>query len=298
MAKDLRAILEEFDEVPALPLAVERVLRATEDPNTELDDVVNAIEQDPALSARVLRLSNSPYFGMRQRVGTVRLALVILGMREVRNIVLAVSVIGAVSSSRLLALVARDFWQHSSVTAMAARVFAKQLRKQNLEDAFVGGLLHDMGQLALAERFEHDYTKICLTAGSDEDRLCELEKEHFGFTHADVGAAFAQEWGLPDALRDALLMHHAAPWQPLTDAANPALAALVRLANRVARMLQLEISEMEFISTEGDVEAWDSLSEAGMLLSEQREDFLAELLERCRETMDTAGAFDPNKELF
>ena len=109
----LEQIIERVGDLPAMPKAVSRALALTDDPDVDLSEVADAIQTDPALSAKILRISNSPYYGMRQYVGTLKLALVVLGVREIRNIVLGVAVFDALHTRKTESMLAVDFWKHS-----------------------------------------------------------------------------------------------------------------------------------------------------------------------------------------
>jgi putative nucleotidyltransferase with HDIG domain len=169
---------------------------------------------------------------MRQVVGTLKLALVILGVREVRNIVLGVSVVDTLrdSTSEVL-LNQHGLWRHSVFVASVAKRLGMYAQLSMQGEDFVAGLLHDIGKLVMWRQLERQYRELMLRASRSKAPLHVLERETYGFDHADVAAALASAWNLPESLRSALLNHHDGPGRDVTRAKSPRLAALVRIAN-------------------------------------------------------------------
>ncbi len=263
----LEQIIERAGDLPALPKAVSRVLALTDDPDMDLSEVAEAIQTDPALSAKILRISNSPYYGMRQYVGTLKLALVILGAREIRNIVLGVAVFDALRTRKTASMLAGDFWKHSFETAAFSKKFGEYLKLTVHGEDFVAGLLHDIGKVVLMRQFEEEYAPIYAETRGWGDALCAAEDEVFGFTHAEAAAALASYWNFPRTLVDGLMLHHPKPSMPLREAVDPSLAAIVRLANGTLRERGLEEDAAAQTSV-GDAEAWEALSEQSPELDE------------------------------
>ncbi len=233
--RQLDRIFRTVGDLPALPITVAEVLTLTEDPSANMEQVSEIIQHDPALTAKVLRVSNAPYYGMRQYVGTLRLALVLLGVREVRNIVLGVSVFDMLHGGKLDAMLLREFWDHSVQVGGITKKLATELYPGLQGEDFVSGLLHDMGKILFLRQFRPKYEEVFQASGGCGNRLCAMETETFGFDHADGAAALASHWNLPQTLKDALWCHHASPDRPLAGAKDPKLAALVRLADALAR---------------------------------------------------------------
>jgi len=255
----LEQIIERVGDLPAMPKAVSRALALTDDPDVDLSEVADAIQTDPALSAKILRISNSPYYGMRQYVGTLKLALVVLGVREIRNIVLGVAVFDALHTRKTESMLAGDFWKHSFEVAAFSKKFGEHLKLTVHGEDFVTGLLHDIGKLVLMRQFETEYSTIYAEAGGWGETLCAAEDAAFGFTHADAAAALATYWNFTRTLVDGLLLHHPNTAVPLRDAIDPVLAAVVRLSNRAAREGNRGGGSGD-PAPAGDPEAWDIIS--------------------------------------
>jgi len=232
----LEAVAAGVGDLPAMPATVAEVMRVTEDPAATVQQISECIEHDPGLVAKILTVSNSPFFGMRQHVATLKLALVVLGVREVRNIVLGISVFEAFGETGASPAWLRDLWDHSVLVGALSKHLGAALALGLQGEDFVAGLLHDIGKVVLYKEFGPKYHAILEASGSGHSaELCAQERDKLGFDHADAAAALAAHWGLPTTLGDSLWCHHAvSDDRPLGEAAEPRLAALVRIANLAA----------------------------------------------------------------
>lgn len=254
-----KAVLCRDAELPALPETLSEILQLTEDNTSAMSDLATVIERDPALTARILRVSNSPFYGMRQQVGTIKLALVILGVREVRNLVLSIKSVDAIRSWSTHTSLQDAYWEHAVYVGAFARSMSISLRLGYQGEAFAAGLLHDMGKALMVMRLGDQYAELLEHAGTSAP-LCRAESNAFGFTHSDAGAVLAAGWNYPATLVDAIAMHHHSEDHSLSNAMNPQLAALVRLANRAAHV-DPKILCQKSTMTAADMEAWEKLQE-------------------------------------
>ena len=181
-----------------------RVLELCQSDDLDLKEIAATISNDPALSAKVLRLVNSPVFGLRQEVRTVPHALALLGINAVRTLALSFSLVRDLRRSQEAGL--RAYWKRSIVAAVAARELATTIRMAAPDEAF---LLQDIGMLALGRVMGRDYERVATKAGDNHAYLAELEREAFGADHADVGAWLVGSWRLPEPLRQAVALSHA-----------------------------------------------------------------------------------------
>lgn len=258
---NLEKIISRIGDLPTMPETAAEVIRLTGDPEVDISEVGEVIQRDAALAAEILKVSNSAFYGMRQVVGTIKLALVILGVWEVRNVVLAVSVIDAFGDKDKLRELTRDgFWEHSFRVGALAKRLGSHLELSFQGEDFVAGLLHDIGKLLLLNQLDEEYRSIYNASMQGEEDLPTLERNALGFDHADAGAALVRCWDMPDALADALAFHHARDDQALADAKDPKLAALVRVANLAAHDDWTPEAEAMPLSCT-DEEAWALLLE-------------------------------------
>lgn len=236
LTPELQKTVDRIGDLPSMPELVAEVLQLSNDPNSDVARIAEVISHDPGLTAKILRVSNSPYYGMRQYVGTLKLAMVILGIREVRNIVLGVSLFDSLRSEKAESILAADFWSHSFMVGALARKLSDQIKINVQGEEFIAGLLHDIGKMVLCRQKGDDYGPIYDKTGGHGVPLCDAEREAFGFTHCDVAAALAEKWNLPKTLVDALWLHHPVDGVPMDGAKDPHLVAVVRIANEAAHM--------------------------------------------------------------
>jgi len=258
-ARRLQRITEKVGDLPAMPEIVAEVLQLIEDPSSALEQVSEAIERDPNLTAKVLKISNSAYYGMKQHVGTVKLATVILGLREIRNVVLGVSLFDALRHQRTGSLMAGEFRVHSFLVAAIAKQLSKRLRLGFEGEAFIAGLLHDIGKMVLARHLGERYGSVLAAAGGYGEALCRAERDAFGFSHAEAAAVLAARWNLPATLIGALLLHHRGEGGPLLEAKDPKLAAVVRIADLAARDNLGAVNGPATANAASDEEGWGPL---------------------------------------
>ncbi len=227
-----RRIENEADTLPVLPRAVGRVIELISDPGVSAEAVAQVVVGDVALAAKVLRLANSTYYGFPRRVGSIREAVIILGTRALREVVMAAGAHGFLSRELPgYMLKAGELWQHSICAAMAAARLATRSTLVEEGDAFTAGLVHDVGKLVLAKHVGERYQEVL--RGEEGLPFLEIERRLFGTDHAEVGAMIARRWSLPGRLEEAIASHHD-PGQAKLD---PALAALTHVADWVAMML-------------------------------------------------------------
>ncbi len=204
-----RRKIESTQDLPTLPTVIGKILDMANSPMTNAADIGRVIEQDQALTAKVLKLVNSAYYGFPGQIRSVQHAIVILGFNKVKTIALAASVfdLSKGRDSNLLDLPA--FWEHSLGTALAAKVVATKLGTAlQPEDAFVGGLIHDLGKLILALCLPKEYGDVFEWLLANPSTIRKAEREVLGFDHAQVGDWIAEKWRLPMELRNASRLHH------------------------------------------------------------------------------------------
>jgi HD-like signal output (HDOD) protein len=260
----IEKVVSRFGELSVMPGTVAKVIEITENPGVAISEVSALIEQDPVLTAKLLKVSNSSYYGMPQVVGTLKLALVILGVGEVRNIVIGVSVVDTLRDSSTDKLLNREgLWKHSVQVASLSKKLGTHLELSLQGEDFIAGLLHDIGKLVLWKQMPDEYTEFYMAAKEEGIPLHELEYEEFGFDHADAASAIALNWGLPESLANALYAHHPRADRPLSDSKDPKLSALIRIANLASKDdFESESARPESTPSCIDNEAWGILQDS------------------------------------
>lgn len=208
MDRDLARRLIEVENLPTLPAIMGRLLDAVEDVNTSAEDLTAILERDMAISARVLRLANSAFYGLRHRVDTIRRAVVVVGFQAVRMLALATSVFDSLSRHRQFAFEPEEFWMNSLGAAKAAQLIAKRVPGQESpESCFTAGLLLNIGKYCLALALKEEYTALVRRAEAEKKRLCEVELEVLRATHGEAGRFLAEKWRLPEMMAEVLENH-------------------------------------------------------------------------------------------
>ena len=202
-------ILSRVRTLPALPTVVYKLLKLVESPTSTATDLSEVISKDQALTARILRLVNSSFYALRCEVVKVSHAIALLGFVAIKNLALGLGVIDMFGRSREGGeLDGAAFWEHSLCCATAARLIAERVRFAPAEEAFVAGLLHDIGKLVLLDHFRTELDTALRLARDEVMALPVAERLVLKTDHAVVGEALAEHWRLPHALRGAIVGHH------------------------------------------------------------------------------------------
>ncbi len=245
---DPQVIVDKTGDLPALPEVAARVLELVRNPKTRVQDLETAISRDQALTAKVLRIANSAFYGVRGTISTLSRAIVVLGFNTLRSVVMASSAKGLYRTKNSC-FKDKILWEHSLAVALAARSLAVHCQYGAREEAFVGGLLHDIGKVILDRSLREPYQEVLERVYNDGQSFVEAETEVLGFDHTEVGALVVARWGLAPALQEAVRLHH----QPMSAETDPTLCAIVSLANSLCVKLgigpernpDLELAELE-----------------------------------------------------
>ncbi|MCP4703007.1 MAG: HDOD domain-containing protein [candidate division Zixibacteria bacterium] len=199
-------ILSEHKELSSLPQVLAEVLKIASDDNSSADDLTRVILKDPALTAKLLRVVNSPFCGQAREVTSIKQAVMALGIRTVTALALSTSVYDL--TDKISSLIDRKkFWRHSLEVAIASRMIAEKIGYKSPEEAFVVGLLHDIGVLILESSFPEEFKRIWRLVESGEKQEL-VEQKTWGTDHARAGQFLMDQWGIPKKLGEAIGAHH------------------------------------------------------------------------------------------
>ncbi|MCH2143772.1 MAG: HDOD domain-containing protein [Phycisphaerales bacterium] len=229
--------------LPSLPTVALEVLELTSRSDVNLREIERAIERDQAISARVLRMVNSSYYGLSTRCGNIHQALAFLGLETVKSLVLGFSLVKTVEAGEEdeVTFDFPDYWRRSFFCASTARAFAEALRNQvrvDPDEAFMAALIQDIGMVALWRVHGDRYLQIVDMAGVDHHGVTVTERRTLEIDHAEVGAEMARRWRFPNSIVSAIASHHH-PFSGMTE--HDALARIVRLAGAAASMIDRRI---------------------------------------------------------
>jgi len=170
------------------------------DPDSSIEDMAAVINTDPALVSRLLKIVNSSFYGLPSKIDTISRAITIVGIRELRTLVLATSVINSFRGIPSSLVNMDKFWRHSLACAIAARLIAEETKQPEPEQFFIAGLLHNIGSLVLYQSLPEMALEAMRSASHDNESLYDAETRIIGFHHGEVGAVLIENWGLPDKL--------------------------------------------------------------------------------------------------
>jgi putative nucleotidyltransferase with HDIG domain len=220
-ASEVKSVIQKITDLPALPTMLATMNKLMADPRTSADTLGKALSSDPALVSKVLKLVNSAFYGFPGRIGTISQAVVILGFSSIRNLVLTTSIMQMFGTKgEKQGFNVEDFWKHSLQTAALSRQLAFDKGQAYIEEAFIGGLLHDMGRMVLSQKLPADFERILKLSQKDGIRFRQAEHAVLGTTHSEIGAWLAQRWNLPGPLVDVIEFHHAPKNAPTREAPN------------------------------------------------------------------------------
>lgn len=186
--------------LPSLPMVALRVIELCSDPNVKIPELAKTIQNDQALSAKVLRTVNSSFYGLRERCGNINKALVMLGLSPVKALVLGFSLVSSVEIREGDGFDYQDYWRRGMFTAVGAKCLVEAAGKKYGDEAFIAGLLQDIGVMAMYRALGEEYLAVLKSTGGDHRKLVRAELSSFEVQHPDIGAMLAQRWKLPDAL--------------------------------------------------------------------------------------------------
>ena len=220
-------VLKKIKELPPLPLVVRKLINIMENELSSAQDVKEVLSSDQALAGKVLKLVNSSFYGMSGEVSTISRAIVILGFAAVRNLATGLGVAGIMAQGGKGGA-QQDFWRHAIASAASAEVLARHTGYPDPEEAFIAGLLHDIGHLVLGTALPKEF-KAVLELGPDG--MVENEQRLLGMTHPKAGHLLLKHWKLPGALGNAVRFHHN---QKVAASGDEPLTALIALADALA----------------------------------------------------------------
>jgi putative nucleotidyltransferase with HDIG domain len=274
---DLRTLkdkVEGINTLPTLPKVLKQILSLIENPRISLGEISKFISNDPVLTAKVLKMVNSPVYGFPGRISSVNQAVVLLGLNVIKGLLLGVTVF------ELMQKAMTGLWEHSVGCAVTARLMAIKKGLKEPEEVTVCGLLHDLGKVILVLQYPELYEKTMKTARVQGVSVSEVERDYFGTIHSTVGTWMAQKWNFPKMLIDVIQNHH----KPSLAKQAPVETAIVHLSDILVRGRGFGFAGDNQMPPL-DVAAWDRIG-----LSEKE---IKELLEEMEDSMEAPEDLSP-----
>ncbi len=266
----LQAIVSKANSLPSVPTLYSQLLQQLESSNSSIEDVANVIIKDTAMTAKILQLVNSAFFGSRRRIADPKEAVLYLGFDTLKALTLAVKVFSRFTVSKSSHFSIDAVANHSVLTATLARKIGKPigLTREQIEDAYLAGLLHDLGKLLLVDNLPDQYNEV-LAAVEAGKSAWEAEYATFHATHAEVGTYLLWLWGLPDAVVEAVAYHHTPSSCP---GPRPSPLTAVHVANALSKTTpgenpkdagQLDEAYLQSLGLPTDLGEWQAVGDFG-----------------------------------
>lgn len=246
---DINKIVLKIKEISTLPQVLKKILDVTSDPASGASDLQDILKSDPALTAKILKVANSAYYGLSEKVTNVKRAIIFLGFKTVKNLSLAVSVSDMFKSDETVMGYSRaELWKHSVAVAVCAKSIIQRVGLSASEDVFTAGIMHDVG-LIMEDQYVHPLFEKVLTDGQLlENGLIETERKVLGFDHADLGEKVVRHWKIPDEIATVISYHHkprVAPEEHKKSAAVIYLADVICSARKIGAVLNTKVDRAD-----------------------------------------------------
>jgi putative nucleotidyltransferase with HDIG domain len=234
MQPRVQQILDTVDRLRPIPSSVSRILKEIDSPYTTVSIIAEYIGLDQALAAQVLQVANSVTMGYTRTCNTIREGVMRIGLKRLKSILLASNAVSSMQNQKLAGynLGAGELWNHSTTTAIVCEKVAREVNYSDPEEAYVAGLLHDVGKLILDQFVLNDYTRIILFKQQYKLTLWQVEDKLIGINHARVGGLIGERWSFPPHLVESIYFHH----YPGQAKENQLLPAIVNLGNSITTL--------------------------------------------------------------
>lgn len=248
MIKDKSELIELVENMPAFPNSVHKVMELTSDINCDAKALAAVIEHDPIMTMKLLKLVNSPFFGLRREVTSVNSAIVYVGLNTIKNIALSIATVGVLPKKNKAGLDMDAFLKHSLATGAIARLLAKKMdvKGAELSNYFISGLLHDIGKIVFAQFLPDDFSEALHLAREKKITLHHAEKKIIGVDHTVIGTLLGKGWKLPENLIDSIKDHHNSE---IGTQELPLLHDFIFLANQICKELNIGSSGELIVET-------------------------------------------------
>jgi len=252
---EIRTVIQDVRDLPTLPSIAVEIRRLVDDPNSNISNMVEVVDQDMALTSRILRIANSAYYGIPRKIDNLKMAMVILGIREVVNLVTSISVLRMFQDQHTDDnFNLPEFWRHSALCAELTVGLYKGLGIALPSSAYIAGLLHDIGKMVLNQYFP-DYQNASMQYAEENNlRIVEAEVKVLGIDHGHIGSWLTKRWNIPEEIIGAIAQHHIRP----PDSSRYGLPAIIDWADRLFYIIDKNSlnESFEVLKNNSQWEAW------------------------------------------
>jgi HD-like signal output (HDOD) protein len=229
----LFALVNQIDSLPTLSDVVQKLMLNLYDSNTNSEVLAKSLSSDTALVSKILKLVNSAYYGFPKKISTISQAIVFLGFNSLKNIVLTASVFNSFDGNGKTGSYDRKrFWEHSLACAVMSKILSKHVRAGLPEEAFIAGLVHDIGKIVIDQYVHDKFVQIIKYIDQNNVEFQTAEQEILGTNHSEIGNWLCEKWNFPAIFLDSIYYHHS----PENSTSNKTLVTIVYLANNWAKL--------------------------------------------------------------
>ncbi len=273
----VKQVVSNIRNLPTPPIVFHQIQKVIHDPKVSAGQIAKILQEDPAMSVKVLKLTNSAFYGLQREIESVKQAVIIVGLEAIKNLVLSASVLDMFKGKDIDQEFQEKFWRHSLAVGFCARLLAKMGRVRGMLDpdsAFSGGLLHDIGKVIMCCFLQAEHAQVKKERTTDQTSATYLIEERvLGYNHCQIGAILAEQWKLPRRLTDAVAFHH----HPQLAEGGEMTPYVTHVANYVAKKTFFDSYEQHLIgSLEAGVLDFMQLTEADLdqLAENLRQEYL------------------------
>lgn len=240
MQNVVEKVKSSIEKMPTLSPVINKINEVANNVKSSAQDLTDVIQLDPVLTAKVIRMVNSAYFGLPQEIKSLKQAVVMLGINTIKNVALSSAFLGKVYLKGKTNLSGEGFWKHSLGVAVASKMIAKKLGVDNkfLEEYFIAGLIHDIGKVLINNAFPEEMNQILELSAQKESTIIDIERKLIGLSHEEVGIAIGKKWKFENNLLFAVGRHH----QPVTSGSSAIFSIVVCVADTFVKILNVGFS--------------------------------------------------------
>jgi HD-like signal output (HDOD) protein len=271
--QNLRQLISRMDRLPSIPSLYVEIVELVQDPEIGLEQIGDLVAKDMAMTAKILKLVNSAFFGLGRQISSPADAVTYLGVDTIKALVLSIHAFSQFATAKVGAFSIDGLWYHSQQTAGLAKELSRIERAEQkiMDEAFVSGLLHDTGKLVLASNFPAQYDQVLVAGRFGSVGLLTAEENTFGANHAEIGGYLLGLWGLPVPVVEAIMLHHQPGksahlvFSPLT--AVHAAGALVNQQlseDKISLPDELDLDYLQRLGLMGRLSEWRAAAEANL----------------------------------
>lgn len=240
MNQELETLIMTASDLPTIPVVATKVMQLIESECVSAEELAKVVSADPAVAARVLKISNSSFYGCQRQIQTLPHAIMMLGYNTLRSLVVAASV---KQVYKPYGLTEKMLWEHSFAAGLAARLIAHSTRLVNEEEAFLGGLFHDIGKTIMNFFDSHQFQTVMEKSYNEGISFLEAEQQVYPYNHAEVGGLVIKKWNFPEMLMKTVLQHHSFAFEKGEEQGQIKLTCVVGMANLFCHKLGIGVRE-------------------------------------------------------